>query len=78
MDVLWLILTKADEGLEIQASVGKSLALQFVSVGQNFPANFVSVHFVWRFTANFVSVRGTETGGAQRRVASPKQRHRVY
>ena len=44
----------------------------------NFPANFVSVHFVWRFTANFVSVRGTETGGAQRRAASAKQRHRVY
>ena len=41
----------------------------------NFPANFVSVHFVWRFTANFVSVRGTETGGAQRRAASAKQLH---
>ena len=41
----------------------------------NFPANIVSVHFVWRFTANFVSVRGTETGGAQRRAASAKQLH---
>ena len=97
MDVLWLILTKADEGLEIQASVGKSLALHFVSVrqtstshqgvrrcvdtpesarwGHSFPANIVSLHFVWRFTANFVSVRGTETGGAQRRAASAKQLH---
>ena len=32
----------------------------------NFPANIVSVHFVWRFTTNLVSVhrdgRGTETG----------------
>ena len=34
MDVLWLILTKADEALEIQASVGKSSALHFVSVRQ--------------------------------------------
>ena len=41
----------------------------------NFPANIVSVHFVWRFTANLVSVRGTETGGAQRRAASAKQLH---
>ena len=58
---------KADEGLETQASVGKSLALHFVSVRQT------SRQTLFQFTLFGASrqtlFQFTETGGAQRRAA---------
>ena len=62
MDVLWLILTKADEGLEIQASVGKSLALHFVSVRQT------SRQTLFQFTLFGASRQTLFQFGAQRRA----------
>ena len=62
MDVLRLILTKADEGLEIQASVGKSLALHFVSVRQT------SRQTLFQFTLFGASRQTLFQFGAQRRA----------